>query len=1248
MPSLKASADGLEQIKQARKEKYWPIEDNRWLIAASQVLEPQINWQIGSLSRQSIFAHGVSLSTWKRFLQGKPIRAEVFQSFCQVLELDWQAVSGQAVSGQAVSGQGAGEQGEGERSRTASDFPPEHQTSDPAIDRSPFGQADWGEAPDISQFYGRSTELDRLQHWIVGDRSRLVMLLGMGGMGKTTLAIQLAKQLQPQFDYVIWRSLQNMLPIADWLADTIHFLSNQQETNFGESISSRITLLIQLLRQHRCLLILDNGESILQAGDRLGNYRSGYELYGYLFRAIGEASHQSCLLLTSREKPRDLTYLESNLPVRSFQLQGLQPEAGQQMFSLQGKFQGSSEAWQRLVEHYAGNPLAIKMVAPVLQDFFESNIPQFLEFVDQNIFVFDNIRDLLERQFARLSESEMQVMYWLAINREPTLLPRLREDWIAPPAPTELIDTLVALQRRSLIERSPDGFYLLPVVMEYVTDRLVQGVLEELTQLPLFEPALTPDPSLSLFQTFALIKAQTKDYLREAQTHLILEPIAQQLLSRHGAVPAIKAQLIERLAILRRSGTRSSYAAGNSLNLLRFLGADLSGLDCSDLAIRQAYLVGANLTNLNFAGTDLSTAAFTETFTATLSVAFSPDGQYLAIGNTDGQVRIWSAMDGKRRLTCIGHRSWITCVAFSPDSQMLATASFDHTIQIWDLESGTCVQTLSGHQGWIWSVAWSPDGQQLASGSTDRTVKLWDSATATCLQTLVEHTGWVRTVAFHPTQPLLASSGHEGSIWLWQLPTGQTRQLQGHLGWVAAIAFSPDGQTLVSGGHDGTLRLWDTATGDGLRIWRIDAHVIDIDFSPDGELIATGDQKGKVQLWELATQQCIKTLRGHRNGVWSIMFHPDGKTLVSGSNDNSVRIWDTKIGKSIYTFQGYSDGVKSLVFSPDSQWPNHQWPNHQWLASGSDDATIKIWQLSSDECCHQLAEHASWIWCLAMHPSRRLLASGSGDQTVRLWDWDTKRLLKCFRGHTNLVLAIAFHPSGEWLASGSFDQTVRLWSLSSYQCQQKLKLNGQVYSLDFSPDGTQLAIGLESGKVLLWRLNPTDRTFHPAQTLNLHQGIVFSVRFSPNGEWLASGSTDRTVRLYHLPTQSCQEPLHHQGQVYQIDFHPRGHQLASAGEDQIVRLWDLQSQQCVSLSGHQSKIWAIRFSPDGSVLASGSQDGVIHCWQPETGACLQTLRGQRPYENLNITGAIGLTQAQRDSLKLLGAREDWGETTGDC
>ncbi|WP_262983523.1 NB-ARC domain-containing protein, partial [Phormidesmis priestleyi] len=122
---------------------------------------------------------------------------------------------------------------------------------------------DWGELIDTSDFCGRSPELTELEGWISEDRCRLVTILGMGGIGKTVLSIKLAERLQGTFEFVIWRSLRDAPPIDTILSDLIQCLSNQQETELPESVDGKLGRLLHYLRQHRCLLILDNVESIL-------------------------------------------------------------------------------------------------------------------------------------------------------------------------------------------------------------------------------------------------------------------------------------------------------------------------------------------------------------------------------------------------------------------------------------------------------------------------------------------------------------------------------------------------------------------------------------------------------------------------------------------------------------------------------------------------------------------------------------------------------------------------------------------------------------------------------------------------------------------------------------------------------------------------------------------------------------------------------------------------------------------------
>jgi len=244
----------------------------------------------------------------------------------------------------------------------------------------------------------------------------------MGGIGKTSLAATLVDQVQEHYDYVFWRSLHNAPPFKRILLECMQFVSDQQQTVLPEEVDSQISLLIEYFRTDRCLLVLDNVESILQGGSQVGHYREGY---GRLLQRIGESRHQSCLLVTSREKPKEVALLEGEAAAtRSYHLVGLQPGEGREILKDKG-LQGTAHTWEALITHYGGNPLALKLVAQVIREVFGSEITAFLT---DGEMLFRDIRDVLEQQVARLSALEEEIVYWLAIEREAIGLDDLQED----------------------------------------------------------------------------------------------------------------------------------------------------------------------------------------------------------------------------------------------------------------------------------------------------------------------------------------------------------------------------------------------------------------------------------------------------------------------------------------------------------------------------------------------------------------------------------------------------------------------------------------------------------------------------------------------------------------------------------------------------------------------------------------------------------------------------------------------------
>ncbi|MBD2164498.1 NACHT domain-containing protein [Calothrix membranacea FACHB-236] len=337
----------------------------------------------------------------------------------------------------------------------------------------PQRRQDWGEAIDVAIFYGRKVEQALLEKWIIQEKCRLVMLLGMGGIGKTALSVKVAEQLQVKFDFVIWRSLRNRPPISALLRDLILFLSQDTEVNLPETTDGQISCLIKYLRSQRCLILLDNIESIFQEGETAGHYCPGYEGYGQLLRRVGDEVHQSCLIFTTRETPSGFTAREGEtLPVRSLQLTGLPQLESQQILSSKGLANSAAETKQ-LIQSYTGNPLALKIAATTIQSLFDGDISQFLQ---QGPVVFGDIWVILEQQFHRLSANEKQVMYSLAIKQKWVTLTELQQDVVPQISEGELLEALLSLQRRSLLEQQSGRYSQQPVVMEYVTDNLMGQV----------------------------------------------------------------------------------------------------------------------------------------------------------------------------------------------------------------------------------------------------------------------------------------------------------------------------------------------------------------------------------------------------------------------------------------------------------------------------------------------------------------------------------------------------------------------------------------------------------------------------------------------------------------------------------------------------------------------------------------------------------------------------------------------------
>jgi NB-ARC domain len=317
-----------------------------------------------------------------------------------------------------------------------------------------------------SDFYGRVEEKTQLRQQILVQQCRLIAVLGMAGMGKTVLVKKLTSEVEPAFEGCVWQSLSSAPSLTELLTEILRSLLEQlgKEPVLPTTLEGLTTELIQLLHHHRCLLVWDSLETILDNRPLAGYYREGYEAYGELLRTIAESCHASCLIFISQEKPRGFRRLENQF-VHLMPLQGLNPSDCQQLLQSQGISTSRLRDWHDLVDDYGGNPLLLKLSAAQIRDYFDGSIAQYLS---ESQGLFQDARDLLEQQLSRLSHPEKRVMTYLAMAGGWISLNTMQADLKAAFSRQDLLDVLDSLHRRSLFQKSGTDFKLPAVMAELI------------------------------------------------------------------------------------------------------------------------------------------------------------------------------------------------------------------------------------------------------------------------------------------------------------------------------------------------------------------------------------------------------------------------------------------------------------------------------------------------------------------------------------------------------------------------------------------------------------------------------------------------------------------------------------------------------------------------------------------------------------------------------------------------------------
>ena len=483
-----------------------------------------------------------------------------------------------------------------------------------------------------------------------------------------------------------------------------------------------------------------------------------------------------------------------------------------------------------------------------------------------------------------------------------------------------------------------------------------------------------------------------------------------------------------------------------------------------------------------------------------------------AVGYENGKIRLEDASNGEHLKTLQGHKDHVSQLVFSPDGTLLVANTPNAPLRLWDVNTGESLKTLTQNTRFRGILTFSKDGKTLACQTRDYEIELWDVASKTLRITLDakldfknQYDSAIHVLAFSPDSKRVVGANRKGEIRVWDVNTGDKlfSFTTGHTGGTGALAFSPDSSILAGGqgktiqlwnartltqlsnridtnGYTafvfspdgntvtsvkgftftkrtrdafvkesvlGTLSFWDTRTGSRLTEFPVESHKGEapelpgkisssmstggmgnntVVFSKNGHMLATALNSDRAtkssrftvllwEVWEDPRRQSQLTLKGHTDNIIALAFTSNGKTLASGSDDKTIRLWDVSTGTQMSSLR--SGKVRALAFSMDGKI----------LASIGNSVNIQLWDTATGSQLKSLIGQNGNVFVLVFSPDDNILASGSRDGVIQLWDISTGNKLTDLKGHVDRVSALLFSPDGKALVSGSSEGAIFLW-----------------------------------------------------------------------------------------------------------------------------------------------------------------------------------------------------------------------------